>query len=102
MHFGLFFCSFKMYFKIIFNNKFVFFSKERHDFPAGNLQIPLSNGNVIKIPIASINITEEMNRTSIWKQMNEEKALNFNKKPNGGNSNTTSSTVPQKRKNKNQ
>lgn len=44
-----------------------------------------------------------MNRTTIWKQMNEEKALNFNKKPNGGNGgNTTSSTVPQKRKNKNQ
>lgn len=41
-----------------------------------------------------------MNRTTIWKQMNEEKALNFNKKPNGGNGNTTS--VPQKRKNKNQ
>lgn len=80
----------------------LFFPKEHHDFPAGNLQIPLSNGNIIKIPIASINITEEMNRTTIWKQMNEEKALNFNKKPIGGNGNTTSSTVPQKRKNKNQ
>ncbi|KAK9509940.1 hypothetical protein O3M35_004824 [Rhynocoris fuscipes] len=40
----------------------------------GNLQIPLANGNVIKIPLASINISEEMNKTGIWKQVNHEKA----------------------------
>lgn len=34
-----------------------------------NLQIPLTNGNVIKIPLSSINITEEMNKTSIWRQL---------------------------------
>ncbi|XP_073986853.1 na[+]-driven anion exchanger 1 isoform X4 [Rhodnius prolixus] len=39
----------------------------------GNLQIPLANGNIIKIPLASINISEEMNKTGIWKQVNNEK-----------------------------
>ncbi|XP_033608237.1 electrogenic sodium bicarbonate cotransporter 1 isoform X3 [Cryptotermes secundus] len=37
----------------------------------GNLQIPLANGNIMKIPLASINISEEVNKTGIWKQVNE-------------------------------
>ncbi|CAG2053060.1 unnamed protein product [Timema podura] len=36
-----------------------------------NLKIPLANGNFIKIPMASINITEEVNKTSLWKHVNE-------------------------------
>ncbi|XP_039280416.1 electroneutral sodium bicarbonate exchanger 1 isoform X4 [Nilaparvata lugens] len=35
-----------------------------------NLQIPLANGNIMKIPLTSINITEEVNKTGIWKQVN--------------------------------
>lgn len=38
---------------------------------SGNLQIPLANGNIMKIPLASINISEEVNKTGIWKQVNE-------------------------------
>nr|CAD7423141.1 unnamed protein product [Timema monikensis] len=36
-----------------------------------NLKIPLANGNFIKIPMASINITEEVNKTGLWKHVNE-------------------------------
>jgi len=36
-----------------------------------NLQIPLANGNIMKIPLASINISEEVNKTGIWKQVNQ-------------------------------
>ncbi|XP_044727089.1 sodium-driven chloride bicarbonate exchanger isoform X2 [Chrysoperla carnea] len=39
--------------------------------PSGNIQIPLANGNIMKIPLTSINITEEVNKTGIWKQVNE-------------------------------
>lgn len=39
--------------------------------PSGNLQIPLANGNIMKIPLTSINISEEVNKTGIWKQVNE-------------------------------
>ncbi|KAL1124567.1 hypothetical protein AAG570_001191 [Ranatra chinensis] len=46
-----------------------------------NLQIPLANGNIIKIPLASINISEEVNKTGIWKQVNSGKA---DKKKNTG------------------
>ncbi|GBP31351.1 Electroneutral sodium bicarbonate exchanger 1 [Eumeta japonica] len=35
-----------------------------------NLQIPLINGNVMNIPLSSINISEEVNKTGIWKQVN--------------------------------
>ncbi|XP_052757917.1 sodium bicarbonate cotransporter 3 isoform X7 [Galleria mellonella] len=35
-----------------------------------NLQIPLINGNIMNIPLASINISEEVNKTGIWKQVN--------------------------------
>lgn len=38
-----------------------------------NLQIPLANGNIMKIPLTSINITEEVNKTGIWKQVNSSK-----------------------------
>jgi len=37
---------------------------------SGNLQIALANGNVMKIPLSSVNITEEVNKTGIWKQVN--------------------------------
>ncbi|XP_044266191.1 sodium bicarbonate cotransporter 3 isoform X4 [Tribolium madens] len=39
--------------------------------PAGNLKIPLANGNVMNIPLSAINISEEVNKTSIWKQVNK-------------------------------
>ncbi|XP_063529700.1 sodium bicarbonate cotransporter 3 isoform X3 [Cydia strobilella] len=35
-----------------------------------NLQIPLINGNIMNIPLTSINISEEVNRTGIWKDVN--------------------------------
>lgn len=38
---------------------------------SGNLKIPLANGNVMNIPLSAINITEEVNKTGIWKQVNE-------------------------------
>lgn len=37
-----------------------------------NLQIPLINGNIMNIPLTSINISEEMNKTGIWKQVNND------------------------------
>ncbi|XP_066254063.1 electroneutral sodium bicarbonate exchanger 1 isoform X2 [Euwallacea similis] len=36
-----------------------------------NLQIPLVNGKVMNIPFSVINISEEVNKTGIWKQVNE-------------------------------
>ncbi|XP_076391841.1 na[+]-driven anion exchanger 1 isoform X8 [Megachile rotundata] len=39
--------------------------------PSGNIQISLANGNVMKIPMTSINISEEVNKTGIWQQVNE-------------------------------
>ncbi|KAK9308329.1 hypothetical protein QLX08_001751 [Tetragonisca angustula] len=39
--------------------------------PSGNIQISLANGNIMKIPMASINISEEVNKTGIWQQVNE-------------------------------
>lgn len=38
-----------------------------------NLRIPLPNGNIMKIPLASrpINISEEVDKTAIWKKMND-------------------------------
>lgn len=38
-----------------------------------NLQIPLANGNIMKIPLTSINISEEVPKTGIWKQVNSNK-----------------------------
>ncbi|ODN05552.1 Sodium-driven chloride bicarbonate exchanger [Orchesella cincta] len=37
---------------------------------SGNLAIPLANGNVMKIPLSSVNITEEVNKTGMWKTVN--------------------------------
>lgn len=49
--------------------------------PSGNdLQIPLANGNIMKIQIASINITEEVNKTGIWKQVNNGSGNGLNNK----------------------
>ncbi len=30
---------------------------------SGNIVVPLANGNVMKIPLSSVNITEEVNKT---------------------------------------
>ncbi|XP_054006026.1 sodium bicarbonate cotransporter 3 isoform X8 [Hylaeus anthracinus] len=51
-------------------------SGEEHDEstvypPSSNLQISLANGNIMKIPMTSINISEEVNKTGIWQQVNE-------------------------------
>ncbi|XP_048487153.1 sodium bicarbonate cotransporter 3 isoform X3 [Plutella xylostella] len=43
-----------------------------------NLQIPLINGNIMNIPLASINISEEVNKTGIWKQVNNSNKINKN------------------------
>ncbi|XP_043287400.1 electrogenic sodium bicarbonate cotransporter 1 isoform X4 [Venturia canescens] len=51
-------------------------------FPSsGNLQISLANGNIMKIPLTSINISEEVNKTGIWKQVNDVNCNNENKQP---------------------
>jgi len=47
--------------------------------PPGNIQISLANGNIMKIPLASINISEEVNKTGIWKQVNYENGKNDRK-----------------------
>lgn len=36
-----------------------------------NLKIPLVNGKVMNIPLSAINISEEVNKTGIWKQVND-------------------------------
>ncbi|XP_065352674.1 electroneutral sodium bicarbonate exchanger 1 isoform X9 [Cloeon dipterum] len=43
--------------------------------PSGNLAIPLANGNIMKIPLASINISEEVNKSGVWKQVNEDNGI---------------------------
>lgn len=45
-----------------------------------NLQIPLVNGKVMNIPFTAINISEEVNKTGIWKQVNENNQKKSNKK----------------------
>ncbi|XP_043500626.1 electrogenic sodium bicarbonate cotransporter 1 isoform X2 [Polistes fuscatus] len=50
--------------------------EEHQNYPIGygppeNIQISLANGNIMKIPLASINISEEVNKTGIWQQVNE-------------------------------
>lgn len=42
---------------------------------SGNLQIPLANGNIMKIPLTSINISEEVNKSGVWKQVNEDNGI---------------------------
>ena len=34
-------------------------------------QVPIFNGNVLKIPHNAINITEEMNKSGCWKSLEE-------------------------------
>lgn len=38
-----------------------------------NLRIPLPNGNIMKIPLANrpFNISDEVDKTAIWKKMND-------------------------------
>lgn len=43
---------------------------------SANLRISLANGNVMKIPLTKINITEEVNKTGIWKQVNDLNSTN--------------------------
>ncbi|KAK7790973.1 hypothetical protein R5R35_007865 [Gryllus longicercus] len=68
--------------------------------PSGNLQIPLANGNIMKIPLASINISEEVNKTGIWKQVNECNATEKEKEDKKKKSPNKSSTKSKKRGNK--
>lgn len=49
-----------------------------------NLQIPLANGNIMKIPVTSINISEEVNKTGIWKTLNKGDKKMPPPKPSGG------------------
>lgn len=46
------------------------------DMSGPNLRIPLPNGNIMKIPIAArpINISEEVDKTAIWKKVNEQES----------------------------
>ncbi|XP_037076532.1 sodium bicarbonate cotransporter 3-like [Pollicipes pollicipes] len=39
---------------------------------SGNLTIPLASGNVMRIPLDSVNISEEVNRSGIWLGINKE------------------------------
>ncbi|XP_043192271.1 electrogenic sodium bicarbonate cotransporter 1-like isoform X14 [Amphibalanus amphitrite] len=39
---------------------------------SGNLEIPLASGNVMRIPLDSCNISEELNRSGVWKGINKE------------------------------
>lgn len=52
---------------------------------SSDLKIPLANGNVMNIPLSAINITEEVNKSGIWKQVNDgnsrEKDNNKKKSP---------------------
>ncbi|XP_074042921.1 na[+]-driven anion exchanger 1 isoform X2 [Leptinotarsa decemlineata] len=53
---------------------------------AGNLKIPLANGNVMNIPLSAINISEEVDKTGIWQHVNEnQKEKEKKKSPKGKN-----------------
>lgn len=39
--------------------------------PPENIHISLANGNIMKIPLTRVNISEEVNKTGIWQQVNE-------------------------------
>lgn len=54
--------------------------------PGGNLKISLANGNVMNIPLSAVNISEEVNKTAIWKQVNEDISHNKERKKNSKNS----------------
>ena len=45
------------------------------EFGEQNLKIPLANGNVMNIPLSAINISEEVNKTGIWQQVNQSNKL---------------------------
>ena len=36
------------------------------------MTIPLANGNVMRVPLNAINISEEMNKSGMWKDINHE------------------------------
>lgn len=38
----------------------------------GVMTIPLANGNVMKVPLVPINISEEMNKSGVWKDINKD------------------------------
>ncbi|CAH0603409.1 unnamed protein product [Chrysodeixis includens] len=52
-----------------------------------NLQIPLINGNIMNIPLTSINISEEVNKTGIWKQVNNSNKMKKDNKTKTGKKN---------------
>ncbi|XP_061706921.1 sodium bicarbonate cotransporter 3 isoform X4 [Cydia pomonella] len=52
-----------------------------------NLQIPLINGNIMNIPLTSINISEEVNKTGIWKDVNNKTKNKNGVKPKTGKKN---------------
>lgn len=52
-----------------------------------NLQIPLINGNIMNIPLTSINISEEVNKTGIWKQVNNSNRMKKDTKNKTGKKN---------------
>lgn len=54
------------------------------DMSGPNLRIPLPSGNIMKIPLAMrpINISEEVDKTAIWKKMNENEGDAENSKRN--------------------
>ncbi|XP_030761351.1 sodium-driven chloride bicarbonate exchanger isoform X3 [Sitophilus oryzae] len=47
-----------------------------------NIKIPLANGNIMNIPLSSINISEEVNKTGIWKQVNDNRSKREKKSTN--------------------
>lgn len=42
----------------------------------GVMTIPLANGNVMKVPMNPINISEEMNKSGLWKDINQDQDKN--------------------------
>ncbi|XP_068241675.1 electroneutral sodium bicarbonate exchanger 1 isoform X11 [Palaemon carinicauda] len=42
----------------------------------GVMTIPLANGNVMKVPMTPINISEEMNKSGVWKDINQDQEKN--------------------------
>ncbi|XP_044752342.1 sodium-driven chloride bicarbonate exchanger isoform X2 [Coccinella septempunctata] len=53
--------------------------------PGGNLKIALANGNVMNIPLSAVNISEEVNKTAIWKQVNDNITQNKERKKSSKN-----------------
>ena len=43
--------------------------------PSGNLSLPFPKRNVVKIPADAINISEEMNKSGVWKQVSSSEPL---------------------------